>query len=619
MKLLSGLSLVVLMSAPVAHAASFHDGLSAYMGNHVAEAETIYAGVIADPAASARDRSESARELGRIAWLIDRDLDRSLARLETALGAGDRPCLSGALYIRVLREAGQAGRAAGSEARFLPLCATADDADDADKLRLEAIQSGLELAAGQGGAERAATLAAVAADLDRLSEAARAGLPANDALLALGLERGDPGQAMAGWRGYFWLTAGEDAPQGMAAWQGRAASVFRDGLKPDAAAAEQAALAELLMRAGFYPQAKRLAADADLAARAAGDPAWKRVAAYFHFREQVDALSLALDRKLARGGGKNSGPYIRAVKALMAEAARTLGVAPGLPSMTAQFGLYGTVGETDGYPSLHAGHLVQDDRRTVDQYGRHGDIHFIGIDNMVANGFESWLWDGRAGTGGWAEDDGTVVQVRSSYAPGPLKAWQLVQDTPVRRRALADLADAEKQDAAVLARQPLAYLPGLSARLDLQAAEQILARAREMTPGGDPAALRAAFLAEYKRAVDQHSIFIHEGRHVLDKAAARAEHIDSSQLEYRAKLSELALADYPRLALAAIDGDTIGTDSDHGRGNSAIMKAFGEWVAAHPTEVAGFDPGKPALMQIDKLSDAQIRAVARSLDPWVKP
>ena len=42
-------------------------------------------------------------------------------------------------------------------------------------------------------------------------------------------------------------------------------------------------------------------------------------------------------------------------------------------------------------------------------------------------------------------------------------------------------------------------------------------------------------------------------------------------------------------------------------------------IAAHPDQVAGYDPARPALSQIDKLSDAQIRAVAASLDPWAKP
>jgi hypothetical protein len=274
------------------------------------------------------------------------------------------------------------------------------------------------------------------------------------------------------------------------------------------------------------------------------------------------------------------------------------------------FGLYGTVGLTGGYPSAHIGHVVRDERRSVEQYGRRGEVRFIVVDNMLANGFESWLWDGRAAAGGWAEDGSTIIQVRPGYTERPLKAWLMTHDTPARRRWERDLPGLEQRDRDVLRRHAIAYLPGVDARLARQAIEQIAARAA--AKGGDP---RRAFLDEYERAVSQHSIFIHEGRHVLDQASG--EHLTSEDLEYRAKLSELALADYPRLPLAGVNADTIGTDSPHGRANARILKAFGAWIAANQGRIAGFDPAAPGLAQLDRLSDEQIREVARSLDPWV--
>ena len=45
------------------------------------------------------------------------------------------------------------------------------------------------------------------------------------------------------------------------------------------------------------------------------------------------------------------------------------------------------------------------------------------------------------------------------------------------------------------------------------------------------------------------------------------------------------------------------------------MKACGAWIAANRTSVAGYDPSQPALTRIDRLSGAQIRAIARALDP----
>jgi hypothetical protein len=38
-------------------------------------------------------------------------------------------------------------------------------------------------------------------------------------------------------------------------------------------------------------------------------------------------------------------------------------------------------------------------------------------------------------------------------------------------------------------------------------------------------------------------------------------------------------------------------------------------MAAHRAEISGYDPALPPLPQIDRLTDAQIRAAVRRLDP----
>jgi hypothetical protein len=90
-------------------------------------------------------------------------------------------------------------------------------------------------------------------------------------------------------------------------------------------------------------------------------------------------------------------------------------------------------------------------------------------------------------------------------------------------------------------------------------------------------------------------------------------------LEYRAKLSELALAEYPRLALYQINSAAIGAGTDHQKAKARILQAYRSWIEEHPAQVAGYDPALPALVQLDKLSDPQIRAVARALDPIAQP
>ena len=64
-----------------------------------------------------------------------------------------------------------------------------------------------------------------------------------------------------------------------------------------------------------------------------------------------------------------------------------------------------------------------------------------------------------------------------------------------------------------------------------------------------------------------------------------------------------------------IDDATVGGDTPHGRANSRVLGEYAEWVAAHSGEVRGFDPRLPAAVQLDRLSDDQIRSIARGLDP----
>lgn len=281
------------------------------------------------------------------------------------------------------------------------------------------------------------------------------------------------------------------------------------------------------------------------------------------------------------------------------------------------YGIYGQWGETDGHPSIHLGHAVQRDRRRVEQYGHRAEVAFIALDNMLANGFNSWLWDGAAAAGGWTEEGPVIVQVRPEYTSTPLSGWSLYSGGPGRRRLLARAPERDRTDLAALRDSDVAYLPGLADRLNLQVADQVGRRAQLAAGrGGD---LRRAFLAEYWRASFQQSIFLHEGRHALDRTLVRGlSRWFDDDLEYRAKLSELALADYPRLALFQINSDSIGGDGSHAKANFKVLQGYVDWIRAHPGEVAGFDPGRPPLAQIDKLSDPQLRAVARSLDPIAK-
>ena len=411
--------------------------------------------------------------------------------------------------------------------------------------------------------------------------------------------------AVSAWRDYFWLS-NTDAPQAMPAYTGRVQAIFAAGLAADATSRDRLALLTLMARAGFIDDARRFAAEINIARVAASAPAWRRLNALFRFDESVRTITLAANRRLM--AGQHVTTYTRDILAVQMRLMRDAGL-HGDPdrALLEAYGFYGTIGETGGFPSLHAGYIVQDDRAHVEQYGRNGDLRFIAIDHMLANGYQAWLWDGWAETGGWAPDDATVVQVRSAYTTGPLNQLAISRPGPSRDRYLARIAQQEAAERASLANNAVASLTATSARLNLQAADAMAARTH-----GD----ETAFVAEAWRATLQHSIFIHEGRHVLDKATFRgAQALDDEELEFRAKLSELSLADYPRLALSNISAVNVGDGTPHGNATARMLTAYRDWMSAHVSEIVGYDASIPALAQLDKLSDEQIRSAARDLDP----
>jgi hypothetical protein len=580
--------------------ANLDEALLAYRQNRVAEAEAAFARIASDPAAPAPDRARALRETARIAWKVDGDPGRALRTLQSAEATGEEACQNARLRARVLSESGQAVPLLRQAEALSARCT---GTGGGDSIRLHAARAALE--AGDCQAAQA-QLAFVTEDSMTSLEGAAARLDA--ALLAR-----NPAAALSAWNDYFWLED-EDLPpalQGRATPAGRA---FAEGLADAAPLEAKLRLLDLLVKAGFATQARHFAAAQNVAAAAGNGGDWRRISTYLAVRKEIEGRIVADYRAQARGRGPGD------LSKLMEEATGKLLSAAGGKAgdererLAEAFNLYGYVGQTGGFPGVHYGHLVEDRRAAVSQYGRSADGAFRILDNMISNGFETWLWDGTAATGGWTEAGPIIIQVRPEWTAAPRQGWKLFSGGPERSELLAGQPKAAAADVASLKGSEAAYLPGLADRLRLQVADQIGTRARAQAPtGGD---LRRAYLEEYWRAMLQDSMFTHEGRHAIDKRLLWWwQRLDDAELEFRAKAAQLALADYPRLALINIDDSTIGGDSAHGVANVRVMKAFAAWIAAHRGEVRGYDPRLPAMVQIDRLTDAQIRAIGRSLDP----
>ena len=610
MRVAAAFALVEMLMGSAAFAASLNEAESLYSRNQVAEAVKQYKALAADPKADSDTRSIAERQLGRIAWLIDGDAPRALKHIATArtLG-GPKACGAADMQARVLQESGRNEQVLQNEANLLDAC---DDPARKDALRVRLIQARLDLAAAHSN-RRSELLAQATAEATRLS--AEAGVDGARVRLETALLTNQAQAALRAWQDYFWL-GDSDAPQALEKLG--VSAIFAKGLALGASVNDRLNLAELLMRAGFADESRRFAEFHRLAQVAAGDPIVKRLVAYWRSRDALQSALLAVNRNFARQGKlpavlKSGGDKLDKADATWRSMLLSAIPSKGDPDalLTQYYGIIGTGrGTTSGYPSIHRGHLIEDRNEAIIQYGHTAKIHFMAIDNMIANGFESWLWDGGPMVGGWSAGD-IIVHVRPGYVTSPLRSFNWTRDSESRRKIIADQPKKAAEDTAKLKTKPVATLAGLSDRLQMQFIEQIWAGAR--SKGGSDADVRRNFLAEYWRANFNQSIRVHEGRHAIDQLLAGKTRVDQPILEYDAKLSELALTAYPRMALSNMDLNLEG-EGPHDKAGAKIFDQYRQWIEAHHDQVIGYDPAVPALAQLDKLTDGQIREIATSLD-----
>jgi hypothetical protein len=575
----------------------------ALFNSDVTAARSLFRAVSAgDPRAENRQRA--ARRLATIQWRIDADptsARQALARLGT--GEGQEQLAALLELARMERTNGDFAAARGAAARALAVAKLPAERRNATVSLARATVDGEKqraLAGGQPG-DRQALLEALAM-LRQVVGEDQGRLPAALALLDAAVLLDDRAAVSAAWHSYF-VTVG---PSGILDPQ-RAVI--------DAPSPERLALAQALAATRFFDEAAILA------------PELHDVARYARFTRDTRRVSDEYYRQVAKNDGvvtaEARAAYQHNLLGLASAAWQDLVGTPFEPSvlespsneLDRRFGLYAAVGDTGARFNLHAGHRVVDESREVEQYGRRAKIRFIVLDSIISNGYESWLRDGRAEHGGWG-DVGLIVQVRPAYASGPLSDWRRLTEPAERQRVDEEIARESPRDDERAVAAPAVYLPGLHARLLRQAGQRLLDELRGEGLSGD--SLQAHWLSEYARRTLESSIFAHEGRHAVDAQYA-PEITDDAELEYRAKLSEVAFAPDPRLALTGgIVGEGIGSDSPHGKANLRIMQAFVAWMSAHPAEVADLDRQRPLLPQLDKLSDDQLRAVARAIDPWAR-
>ncbi len=576
---------------------------AAYAAYDLLTSRTRYRELLAATGSSRADRLAAHRALARYAWQYDQDWTAACAELEQARRVTDAPSAVWAQQAEIELGARRLPSAQQSAERAL-----ASAASDSERVQAQLTAGRVLLAVG-GPAELAR-----AAELLRAVLELRPGhVQASEALLgaALGLEDG-PG-VVAAWRSYFWIADGAQVPAVLRQAHATLAELAPRWRGRPLSEADRRKLALALAQSRFFAQAAKLARGLR-----AQDSEVAELLAYQAFLERVAAVNADFYPRIARGLRGYDDGYEAAIHQAARPLWEALRSSPFDPDaffalIRERFGAEGYIGTTVGFTGMLMGHVIHDETRQVVQYGHAGEFRYLMIDRGVSTDFTSWY--GTTNVGGWG-DATTMVQVRAAYTAEPFNRLAWVTDPSARSALEEQIARLRKEDLDRCGRDPYAQPASLSLALRLAASERIYARLKASGLKGD--ALALAFVAESLRLNVEATVFAHEGRHALDQrhfAKAFAAMSDDER-ELRAKLSEVAFASDPKLALTgSVIGGALDESTGHGRANRRFRGLLVDWMQAHRSEIAGLDPQVPLILQVERLSDEQLRQLVREADP----
>jgi hypothetical protein len=618
-----GLGFVQSMPSYGAPGATFQAGEGAYIAGQFDQARAIYEATAADAAAPPKDRASSLRQLGVIAWRLYGDNATAERRLGDALriGADLSPTHveRARFYTSAKRfdEAAAAGEAA---------VATATNAMEQNRAAHSYARATLDRLSGVSIARQAGDdrkrLARARDAIGAIAKTQPLSLDLADAWLEVAVRLDDGPLALVAWRAY----AREGAEHG--AWTDagqRLSGIFPRWTPRSRTQAARNDLVAALRASRFYELAVLIATDERFpdAADFAKLDRNAELILYTNILGEIRTMTDAYYRDVAnrKGDGKQ---YVAALMGIVQKLWSQLRFDGPTPAPTEdalvaefakRFGAIVNAGTTGGVQDLHWGHIFFDDARAIQQYGRSASIRLVSLDRLTSNGYESWLWDGRQAHGGWASDD-RIVQVRPTQADGALRVLNRLFDPAQRTEIEQKIAALTAFDETAAKAGTAVFLPGLAIRLEWQGNNAILDRLKSHGLSGER--LKTAFLTEQTRIKTASSIDAHEGRHVLDKQAFPGQ-LSSEELEFRAKLSEVAFCEEPRVAFGSIfNGNMADPSSPHGRANKRVAEGIVTWMDTHRAAIKDLDPARPLLPQFDRLTNDQMREAVRSMDPWAK-
>lgn len=277
------------------------------------------------------------------------------------------------------------------------------------------------------------------------------------------------------------------------------------------------------------------------------------------------------------------------------------------------FGARGFTGSTGNYSGyvLCLGHIVNQEKAKIEQYGYKPEFTYTQIDMMTSNGYSSWFWEDKA-IGGWATDN-EIIHIREVYLNGPFVAWKTITDS-IEKQKTEKLINEFLNNSST---RQLELSDGLATKLQFDAISDLYNEL--FTDGLSGQELKLAFLSRYEKYRIEASLLAHEGRHSIEKKymPEEFEKWSNEEREFHAKLSQIIFASEPRLELAGIVNDMTG-NSGHAKANKRIVDIAAEWIKMNKEKIAEYSSDKPDFSQIYLLTNEQLKECYKQADPLNK-
>jgi len=314
------------------------------------------------------------------------------------------------------------------------------------------------------------------------------------------------------------------------------------------------------------------------------------------FKEQLESCHKELWSKINSSSGK---PYN--FDSLLSMGARL-------------FGMNSFMKERGDYHVYILGEAIYYTNANVEQYGYKAPYNYYLVDHIEGTNVRGYYYD-YFEWGGWSEKE-LVMQNRKIMLEGAIAQCEKILDKP-QTQIDGMIGQLTSKDDSLLMNKTIADLPGLRTIFEYQALAYI--RDSVQKAGFSGPGLRKKMIAQIRLNDYLSSTIAHEGRHVIDSRNGFAGN-DHVQTEFTANLSSIVFAPVPQMSLSRVFiYDPESKDpTGHGKADTKIVEGFLQWMTEHKNEIQGYDPARPLLSQADKLSNRQIVAICKGMDPLAK-